>query len=112
MKGADMPQKLLSVVAVASAVMVSTSAWADSDIFAVPTNWRLQNYVSSQGVVAWFTGSNCTNGLVSFDSSASADDKNRFYSTVLTAKISGKAVGIFYETTSGACHITSFYLQQ
>jgi hypothetical protein len=43
--------------------------------------------------------------------SATADEKNRFVAMVTTAKAAGKYMGVFYETVSGNCQITSFYLQ-
>lgn len=94
---------------VAAALLgVATPAYADALIEAVPTNWRLQNYVNS-GVTAYFTGSSCISGGLSFGPSATSDDKNRFWSLIMTAKALGKTVGIYYETTSGLCQITSFY---
>ncbi len=106
-----MLKKLITLLAVMAA-MCSTMARADSEMFVVPANWRLQNYIGGSGLVAWYTGSTCTNGLLSFSSSATSDDRNRFFSAVLSAKLSGKAVGVFYETVSGSCQITSFYMQQ
>jgi hypothetical protein len=96
----------------AATSFLNTAAFADTEIQAVPTNWRLQNYIGGSGVVAWFTGSTCTNGALNFPSSATADDKNRFFSLILSAKISSKTVGVYYETVSGNCQITSFFIQQ
>jgi len=104
-------KKLITLLGVMAA-MYSTTAKADNEIYVVPSGWRLQNYMGGSGLVAWFTGSTCTNGLLSFSSTATADDRNRFFSAVLSAKLSGKSVGVFYETASGSCQITSFYLQQ
>jgi hypothetical protein len=87
---------------------IGSPVYADNNIEAVPTGWRLQNYVSN-GVNIYFTGSSCVYGGLSFSASATSDDKNRLWSMVLTAKATGKAVGIFYETVSGNCNITSFY---
>ncbi|MCW2404409.1 hypothetical protein M2336_001038 [Sphingobium sp. B1D7B] len=92
--------------------IAATPALAEVEITAVPTGWRLQNYTGGPGLVAWFTGSNCINGLLSFSSHATSDDKNRFFSLVLTAKVSGKAISVFYEPDSGNCYIQSFYIQQ
>ena len=90
------------------AVLVPTAAFADANIEAVPTAWRLQNYTGSNMNV-FYAGSPCIYGSLVLGASVSADDKNRFWSLILTAKATGKTVGIFYETTSGACNITSFY---
>jgi hypothetical protein len=74
----------------------------------VPTGWRLQNYVGG-AVSLYYTSSPCGSGLLLLGAGASADEKNRLWSLVLTAKATNKSVGIFYETTSGSCNITSFY---
>ena len=103
---------LLKVIFGMFAVSFSLPASADTEIYASPASWRLQNYIGGSGLVAWFTGSSCTIGLISFSSGATNDDRNRFASMVLSAKLSGKSMGVFYETTSGSCQITSFYLQQ
>jgi hypothetical protein len=83
-------------------------AFADNSIEAIPTGWRLQNYISNTIQIA-FTGSICINGSLNFSASATSEDKNRFWSLILTAKATGKAVGVFYETVSWNCNITSFY---
>jgi hypothetical protein len=84
-------------------------AFADNLIETIPTGWRLQNYLNASDLVTWYTGSSCNNGLLTFPSTASEDIKNRYYSLILSAKSAGRSVGIFYETTSGACSITSFF---
>jgi hypothetical protein len=90
------------------ALAICVPALADANVEEDVQNWRLQNYVSNT-VSAYFTGSSCTYGMLTFPSTASADDKNRFWALVLTAKTTGKKVGVFYETTSGTCQITSYY---
>lgn len=91
----------------------SLSGWsapsvaAEVVISAVPTTWRLQNYMSSSGLVLWFTGSSCTNGLLTF-SNPSEQDKNRLWSLVLAAKLSGKAIFIYYDNAASNCPINSF----
>jgi hypothetical protein len=103
---------LLKIAALGTGILASGPAWADSVIYAVPTNWRLQNYIGTQGIVAWFTGSSCGNGALNLSSSSTSDERNRFWTLVLTAKVSGKAVGVYYETATGTCQITSFYMDQ
>lgn len=83
---------------------------ADTLIEAEPINWRLQNYVSSPtSIQVGFAGTSCINGTLNFATTATADDKNRFWSLILTAKNTGKTIGVYYETVSGNCNITSFY---
>lgn len=84
----------------------ATPAMADN-IFDYPINWRLQNYVSDNRVVVFFTGvQNCPSGELSLSNATDAQ-KDRFWSIVMTAKITNKRVGIFYT----GCVIDSFYLE-
>lgn len=94
------------------AATIPFSAGHADIIEAVPTAWRLENYVGATGIAAWYTGSPCATGNLSFNSSATADDKNRFWSLVMTAKVSGKPIGVAYVNVSGSCQIVSFYLKE
>jgi len=58
------------------------------EIDVVPTAWKLENYVGAIGVVVWNTTSNCTTGSLGFPSGASSVDLNRFWATVIAAKVS------------------------
>ncbi|MEJ2043236.1 MAG: hypothetical protein P8X74_01080 [Reinekea sp.] len=86
---------------------------ANVPISATPTAWRLQNY-TGDNVVAWYTGSACTNGQLTFGSNASRDDKNRFWSVMMAAKVAGKPVVVFYDDSAAParCIITSFLLKE
>lgn len=101
-----------ALVASGLVALAPLSAAQAESLDAVPTAWRLENYVGATGVAAWFTGSTCTNGGLGFNSSATADDKNRFWSLVMTAKVSGKPIGVIYTNISGSCQIASFYLKE
>lgn len=96
----------------AAEIVFSQPAMAENQIEAVPASWRLQNYIGSAGVVVWYSGSTCTNGQLTFSSTATVDERNRFFAMILTAKVSSKVIGVFYETATGSCQITSFYMQQ
>jgi hypothetical protein len=85
------------------------AAHADVNMYGSPATWRLEDYTSGSDVVAWFTGSNCTNGKISFPAGTTQQEKNRFYAMVLTAKLNGKNVGVYYDNTSATCPISSFY---
>lgn len=89
---------------------VSSASMAES-MYAVPTAWRLENYIGD-GVVAWYTGSTCTNGKLGFGDGASLDDKNRFWSVVMAGKTSGKRVFVYYNEESSNCDIVSFGLDK
>lgn len=60
----------------------------------------------------WYSGSTCTNGQLTFSPTATADERNRFFAMILTAKVSRKVVGIYYDNVNGSCQINSFYMQQ
>lgn len=76
-----------------------------------PAAWRLQDYPGqTPAVTAWFTGSSCTNGQLSFPSSASIDDQNRFWALIMAAKIAGQTVGVYYYVSGSACFLNSYYL--
>jgi hypothetical protein len=77
-----------------------------------PAAWRLENYPGGQGTVLWFTSSPCTNGQVSFASSATQADVNRFWATVSIAKTTGKKMFLYFDnaTAPGSCPIVSFGL--
>lgn len=84
---------------------------SDINIEADPTPWRLQDYMNGS-IYTWFAGSNCTQGLVILPESVSEDIKQRYWSVVMSAKASGKKVGIFYTNNNGTCTITNFYLRE
>ncbi len=97
----------------AAAFAIGLSAFSGAamanGIEAVPTGWRLENYVSSHSVVLWFTGApDCTNGQMT-GAGMSQDDYNRLWSTILTAKATSQKVGIYYNASGGNCTIVSFY---
>jgi hypothetical protein len=78
------------------------------DVVAVPTTWRLENYVDGHRVMLWFTGApQCANGNLS-GSGMSQDDFNRLWSLILTAKANNKPVSIRYTVTNNTCNIVSF----
>jgi hypothetical protein len=76
-----------------------------------PAAWRLQDYPGgTPAVTVWYTGSSCSNGQLSFPSSATIDDQNRFWALVMAAKIAGQTVGIYYYVSGSTCFLNSFYL--
>ena len=101
-------KQTLALALSAAALLSAPAALADANIEASPATWRMQNYTPNT-LVVFFAGSSCVNGSISFAANATVDDKSRFYSLVLAALTTGKKVGVYYETVSGACQITSFY---
>jgi hypothetical protein len=76
---------------------------------AVPTGWRLENYISNHTVKLWFTpATECTSGGIEVGS-MSQDDHNRLWSLILTSKIANRPVGIYYNASAGNCTMISFY---
>jgi hypothetical protein len=76
-----------------------------------PVGWRLQDYPGGTPAVAvWFTGASCTSGELSFPSSATVDDQNRFWALIMAAKIAGQTVGVYYYVSGSSCILQSFYL--
>ena len=101
-----MIRQTLKAGAFVIAALLPGMALANS-IEAVPTAWRLENYVSDHKVVLWYTGSECTNGQLT--AAMSQDDYNRLWSLVMTSKVTSRAVGIRYDVSAGVCTIVSFY---
>jgi hypothetical protein len=86
-------------------------ARADTMIEAVPTAWRLQDYLDG-AVITWYTGSSCFQGQLILPATVSADSRNRYWAIITTAKVAGKAVGVYFVNNSGTCTITNFYLKE
>lgn len=96
---------------VALASVVSTPVFADTMIEAVPTAWRLQDYMNG-ALTTWYTGSSCASGQLILDVNAPADSKNRYWSLVMSAKMANKPIGVYYTVVNGGCYITNFYLKE
>ena len=103
-------QQCIAKIVLASLVLFSQSAKADNMIYTVPTGWRLQNFVGSH-VVAYYAGTSCFGGQVLMPSTSTDEEEDRFIAMVTTAKVTGRNMGVYYETSSGNCYITSFFLQ-
>jgi len=86
-------------------------AFADAQVSGNPSTWQLANYLGGD-VTVFNTGATCIYGQMQMPSSlTSSDDRNRFWSMILTAKVTGRNVTVRYETTSGLCRITNFYIE-
>ncbi|WP_138918603.1 hypothetical protein [Nitrospirillum viridazoti] len=90
-------------------IFISGSCFAASGfIEESPTKWRLQDYITS--ITVWYTSAaQCTNGHLTLPN-VSADLNSRFWSTVMTAKVTGKKIGVTYDASS--CTITDYYLKE
>jgi hypothetical protein len=102
-------RKAAMVAVSVSAILLPQTAYAQNvQIEEVPTNWRLENYPGND-VVIWYVSGPCHDGPMKLDSNATAEDKNRLYSLVLSAKLSNKNIGLYYDPA--ICRIWSFYIQ-
>ena len=88
---------------------IPDAAHATDSVWEVPRTWRLENYVGSSVVVWGVTAPACGNHL-QFPSTATVDDKNRFWALVMSAKFANRGIGIYY--TNPGCEIFSFYIEQ
>lgn len=77
-----------------------------------PAAWRLEDY-GGGNVVIWFTGARpvCTNGRLALGATMGADERNRLWSTVLSAKLSGRQVGLSYTGSGDNCVVASFFIE-
>jgi hypothetical protein len=93
-----------------TAFLAPASANAAQDLLeAVPTSWRMQDYMAG-GLYVYYTGSPCAQGVLVVPSSATVDSVNRFWSLITTAKSLGKTVGVYFDSTT--CNVSSFYLKE
>jgi hypothetical protein len=97
----------------AGGIAFAAPACADNQVSGIPSSWQLTNYNDSSGGVTVFNaGSTCVYGQMQMSASlTSNDDRNRFWSMILTAKVAGRNVVVRYETSSGNCRITNFYIE-
>jgi hypothetical protein len=95
---------LLLTMASPFAAMAASVAIAD-----VPTNWRLENYLSGP-VMLWFTPSQCTNRSLTFTANATPAEMNRLWALILAAKLSSHKVFVYYDNAAAptSCPIISF----
>ena len=90
--------------------MVTPAKAQDGHIHAVPSNWRLQNYISNTVMLYFTSAAGCDTGAMR-GNGMSQDDYNRLWSTIMAAKSMNRPVGIFYTGSGPNCNITSFYME-
>ena len=96
---------------------ISTSATA-AEIYLDnldPAPFRLQTYTSATGevIAVFFTPSLCVSGQLLFPSPVTGE-KNRFWNTILAAKLAKKKLFISYDhnVTAGTCVINSYAVKE
>ena len=95
-------------------LLLGSSALAQvSAIYTDARSWRLENYMGND-VTVWGSEAPCAGGRLIFDISATNEDKNRFWATVMAAKTSGKTMFVYYnhDNTAAACIVISFGLRE
>jgi len=103
-----MKKILPSVFFAAHFMMCNCASAAEVYISAVPTNWRLQNYIPDT-LAIYFSSSSCApNGYLLMPANATKADRDRLYNTIMAAKLAKRPVFILYESTT--CTINSFGL--
>lgn len=105
-------QVLKSLFVVLFFILSISSAQSASIVISEnPVTWKLENYAGA-GVVAWYTSSSCSSGNISFASTATEADKNRFFAIVSLAKVSNRKVFVYYDNANSPtnCLIISFGL--
>lgn len=73
----------------------------------IPNAWILENYRGNE-VTVWTNGTTGNCSRLHLDSQWTADDRNRFWSTVMSGKVAQRNVFVFYDDTT--CHLVSFGL--
>ncbi|WP_065187575.1 hypothetical protein [Shewanella woodyi] len=94
------------IIAIVLSVFMQSVFAANKNMSVVPSGWKLENYFGDS-LVVFFSGSSCTNGRLSFPSNATVDDKNRFWSLILSAKATNSKVFVIYQDNSN-CTLVSF----
>ena len=102
-------KKLVAAILLAY-IPMTHAGWADMiTITAVPTNWTLEN--SAGGFInAYNTGTTCPSGRLRLDTGMTEGDKNRFWSTIMTAKAMSRSVTVYYDPTLDDCQLVIFRL--
>jgi hypothetical protein len=93
--------------ALAIATLPTVASAAQVVLIENPSKWRLQDYIPGGGVTVFFSSSGCANGVLVLPSTVQADEQNRWWSLVLTAKTAGTLVGVVFDNST--CVISSFF---
>ena len=96
------------ICAVALAATASV-AGASTVMVGSPAAWRLQNY-TTDSIEVYYTPATCSTGRLILSGSMTVSDKDRFWSLVLSAKLTGRDVGVVYDMVSSDCVVQSFFL--
>ena len=111
----NMKKRLLACIfGLVCSTSASAAVTALSLVNVDPTPWRLQTYTNNaEQIAVWFTGSLCGSNQLLVLTSPVASDRNRFWNTVLAAKLAKQRMLITYDHDSVAqtCTIASYALE-
>ncbi|WP_410209745.1 hypothetical protein [Aquirhabdus sp.] len=80
-------------------------------ITAVPTGWRMANYMGDGALLVRNTGSTCATGKITMPTNNEAQ-RNRFWALILAAKATSSTVVIEYDDSTTLCTIVSFSMKE
>lgn len=87
---------------------IAATSFAHAETFNEPPNsWILESY-DSTGVVFNQTPATCLNGRIILPGTSSIADRNRLFSIVMAAKMSGGKISITYAVSGNSCIVTKF----
>lgn len=96
----------IAFACLAAGMTICGAANAVQTLSTPATAWKVQNYPS--GIVAYFTGSACANGLLTTDTTETSDRIKQFYATVLSAKAMSAKVTVDYDVSGPQCIVRTF----
>jgi hypothetical protein len=102
-----MKQRAIILVGIAGALQASAAMAATVSATLVPNGWILENY-SGNEVTVWTNGTTGACARLNLGASWTSDDRNRFWSTIMTGKVAQKTVFVYYDDTT--CQLVSFGL--
>ncbi len=96
-----------TLIPVLAAILSFEAVAATKQITTVPSSSKIGKY-SGGSMVVFFSTSSCDSECLLFSSSATEQDKNLFWSTMLTAGASKSQVFVRYDDSTSSCNIVSF----
>lgn len=95
------------VILLTATLIISSGAASATQVMNTAVNgWRIQNYPT--GVKIFFTGSPCTYGELSLDSTDTLDRHKQLLATVLAAKAMNAHMQMEYDVVGSQCILRTF----
>lgn len=99
-------RRLIFIFVFLGSVIGSGAVCATQVMNTAVSGWRIQNYPT--GVKVFFTGSPCTYGELSLDSSDTMDRHKQLLATVLAAKAMNAHMQMEYDVVGSQCILRTF----